>query len=117
MQTELGEQPVAKRCRLTEAGSARPRILKLNVGGTRFETTRQTLLNEPDSFFSGLAEHGEPEEGSGEVFIDQDPKYFGALLHYMRQNRRDAKLPLDLKRLDCGAQLWRIRYHSKRGSY
>ena len=60
----------------------------LNVGGTRFETSVETLTKFPDSLLTrwtdpcntSLVEYCE----DGAVFIDRDPILFGALLRYLR---------------------------------
>jgi hypothetical protein len=57
----------------------------LNVGGTEFLTTRETLLSEKDTFFHAMLYSGlwKPDE-HGQFFIDRDPKYFGDVLNYLR---------------------------------
>ena len=63
----------------------------LNVGGRRFETRKQ-LLEESDSFFSGLLKC----EWSEEVFIDRDPTHFRYVLNWLRGCR---SLPEDRQSL------------------
>jgi len=73
------------------------RRIKLNVGGQLFETSKPTLLAEPDSMLYALVHSGAflPDEQTGEYFIDRDPKFFGHLLNYLRDNRADGQLNVD----------------------
>jgi hypothetical protein len=62
--------------------------VKLNVGGTRFETTLATLQAQPESMlgtmFSGHAGIHVPTDEDGFVFIDRSGTHFGAILYYLR---------------------------------
>ena len=49
----------------------------LNVGGTLFETRRNTLTSQ-NSFFSELATRDEEEV----IFIDRDPTHFRHILNF-----------------------------------
>ena len=65
-------------------------IIALNVGGTRFETTRQTLLLYPDSMLAKMFDIEMPMEpgirsgDDGAYFFDRDPDYFRCLLNFLR---------------------------------
>lgn len=61
-------------------------IIKLNVGGKRFVTSRQTLTWIPDSFFQSLLSGRIPslKDEDGAIFIDRDPDLFKPILNYMR---------------------------------
>lgn len=48
-------------------------IVKLNVGGHRFETTSATLRSVPNTYFAGLATLAKDDTGS--VFIDRYPHF------------------------------------------
>ncbi|KAH7712802.1 BTB/POZ domain-containing protein KCTD17 [Aphelenchoides avenae] len=65
-------------------------LIRLNVGGTIFQTTTQTLRKEPDSFFARFCEVDGIEPGvkdeSGAFFIDRDPRYFRIILNYLRSD-------------------------------
>eukprot|EP01006_Ploeotia_vitrea_P048315 TRINITY_DN67216_c9_g2_i1.p1 TRINITY_DN67216_c9_g2~~TRINITY_DN67216_c9_g2_i1.p1 ORF type:complete len:149 (+),score=30.44 TRINITY_DN67216_c9_g2_i1:44-490(+) len=63
--------------------------VKLNVGGTRFTTTKQTLLNSGDNFFSAMVSSGvwQPDTQTGEFFIDRDPQFFKEILNYLRKGQ------------------------------
>jgi len=64
-------------------------VVKLNVGGTRFWTARETLLWIRDTFFTKLLgdkfSHVVDEEGA--IFIDRDPVCFRVILNYLRTKR------------------------------
>ncbi len=61
-------------------------IVRLNVGGHRFETTRETLLSVPDSYFTALLSERIPsvKDGEGAYFIDRDGQFFAPLLTFLR---------------------------------
>jgi len=63
-------------------------VVTLNVGGTKFETTRQTLLTDPGSMLAKMFDPVSPLQPGvmrdGAYFIDRDPKYFGIILNYLR---------------------------------
>ncbi|XP_075949391.1 BTB/POZ domain-containing protein KCTD5 isoform X3 [Anarhichas minor] len=64
--------------------------VRLNVGGTVFLTTRQTLLKEQTSFLYRLCQqqdlHSDTDD-SGAYVIDRDPTYFGPILNYLRHGK------------------------------
>ncbi|KAF4095600.1 BTB/POZ domain-containing protein KCTD5 [Onychostoma macrolepis] len=65
--------------------------VRLNVGGTYFLTTRQTLCRDPKSFLFRLCQT-EPDldsdkDESGAYLIDRDPMYFGPVLNYLRHGK------------------------------
>ncbi|CAJ0600649.1 unnamed protein product [Cylicocyclus nassatus] len=58
------------------------RRVKINVGGTVFETSLPTLTSVSDSMFSALiADRWQNQE---ELFIDRDPTHFAKVLNYLR---------------------------------
>eukprot|EP00742_Colponemidia_sp_Colp-10_P018663 GILJ01021579.1.p1 GENE.GILJ01021579.1~~GILJ01021579.1.p1 ORF type:complete len:127 (-),score=9.38 GILJ01021579.1:709-1035(-) len=56
--------------------------VKLNIGGTLFETTKETLLRRGANFFSDLDTRTLREQGG--YFIDRDGHYFVPLLELLR---------------------------------
>ncbi len=70
-------------------------MIKLNVGGKIFQTTKETLCSTGSGFFRDLlSERTETSESSrssqisrdsdGTIFIDRNPRYFEVLLDYLR---------------------------------
>ncbi|RZF43067.1 hypothetical protein LSTR_LSTR001245 [Laodelphax striatellus] len=68
-------------------------IVYLNVGGTRFSTSRQTLMWIPDSFFTALLSGriASLKDETGAIFIDRDPRLFAIILNYLRTRDIDLK--------------------------
>ena len=66
-------------------------IINLNVGGTRFSTSRQTLSSPQESFFTSLLSGRIPtcRDETGALFIDRDPKLFSIILHFLRTRDLD----------------------------
>ncbi|XP_028410726.1 uncharacterized protein LOC114533409 [Dendronephthya gigantea] len=66
-------------------------IIHLNIGGTKFTTTRSTLCQVKDSLlasmFSGRWEDSVPRDQDGAVFFDYNPVYFGFILDYLRAKK------------------------------
>ncbi|KAJ8399802.1 hypothetical protein AAFF_G00405320 [Aldrovandia affinis] len=65
--------------------------VRLNVGGTYFLTTRQTLCRDPKSFLYRLCQ-ADPDldsdkDETGAYIIDRDPTYFGPVLNYLRHGK------------------------------
>ncbi|XP_056868290.1 BTB/POZ domain-containing protein KCTD3 isoform X2 [Takifugu flavidus] len=68
-------------------------IIQLNVGGTRFSTSRQTLTWIPDSFFSSLLSGriSTLRDETGAIFIDRDPTAFAPILNFLRTKELDLR--------------------------
>ncbi|KAG7204009.1 hypothetical protein KM043_001871 [Ampulex compressa] len=68
-------------------------IVNLNVGGTRFSTSKQTLTWVPNSFFTALLSFNlnSHRDEKGMLFIDRDPKLFSVILNYLRTKDIDLK--------------------------
>ncbi|XP_058485913.1 BTB/POZ domain-containing protein KCTD3 isoform X1 [Solea solea] len=68
-------------------------IIQLNVGGTRFSTSRQTLMWIPDSFFSSLLSGriSTLRDETGAIFIDRDPTAFAPILNFLRTKELDMR--------------------------
>uniref|UniRef100_G3P2G5 BTB domain-containing protein n=1 Tax=Gasterosteus aculeatus aculeatus TaxID=481459 RepID=G3P2G5_GASAC len=72
-------------------GAGAAKWIRLNVGGTYFLTTRQTLCRDPKSFLYRLSQ-ADPEldsdkDETGAYLIDRDPTYFGPVLNYLRHGK------------------------------
>ncbi|KAI1706907.1 BTB/POZ domain-containing protein [Ditylenchus destructor] len=61
--------------------------VRLNVGGTVFQTTKDTLSRYPDTFLARLVNGGIPsdKDESGAYLIDADPEHFRTILNYLRR--------------------------------
>ncbi|KAJ8344643.1 hypothetical protein SKAU_G00288360, partial [Synaphobranchus kaupii] len=73
------------------SGLSSSKWVRLNVGGTYFLTTRQTLCREPKSFLYRLCQ-ADPDldsdkDETGAYLIDRDPTYFGPVLNYLRHGK------------------------------
>jgi hypothetical protein len=60
------------------------KIIKINVGGTYFTTTKTTLIM--SNFFSRLFDFKGSDEHDKEIFIDRDPKAFKHVLNTLRDS-------------------------------
>jgi hypothetical protein len=61
-------------------------LITLNVGGTRFTTTRQTLLSVKDSLFERLLTSNRIDTHQ-EIFIDRSAEYFHYILDFYRNKK------------------------------
>ncbi|KAH3764702.1 K+ channel tetramerization subfamily protein [Pelomyxa schiedti] len=61
-------------------------IVRLNVGGVIYMTTKDTLVSRGESFFTGLMSGRIPtlKDETGALFIDRNGKLFEPILDYMR---------------------------------
>jgi DNA anti-recombination protein RmuC len=60
--------------------------IKLNIGGTLFTTTIDTLTVEQDTLFTGMfsGKFDMKPDDDGEYFLDRNPEYFSIILDYLR---------------------------------
>ncbi|CAL2033836.1 unnamed protein product [Caenorhabditis brenneri] len=74
-------------------------IVKLDIGGTVFKTSRSTLTKF-DGFFKTMLETDIPitKDEYGAIFIDRSPKYFDMILNFMRDGQM--KLPESLREVE-----------------
>jgi hypothetical protein len=61
----------------TSVGIAVEMFIKLNVGGETFQTTKETLLSEPNSLFHHIlnGSWGVERDSYGAILLDRDPRY------------------------------------------
>uniref|UniRef100_A0A1I7TGT1 BTB domain-containing protein n=1 Tax=Caenorhabditis tropicalis TaxID=1561998 RepID=A0A1I7TGT1_9PELO len=66
--------------------SSDSQIVKLNVGGTQFQTLKGTLSTPKETFFTAMLRTDVPKtiDESGAIFIDRSPKHFDLILNFMR---------------------------------
>ncbi|RHY38568.1 hypothetical protein DYB30_004219 [Aphanomyces astaci] len=65
-----------------------PNIVSLNVGGTTFETAKQTLLRGQDTYFHALLGSGQwTPDGDAAYFLDLDPHLFRRVLTFLRTGK------------------------------
>uniref|UniRef100_A0A8C5R759 Potassium channel tetramerization domain containing 2 n=1 Tax=Leptobrachium leishanense TaxID=445787 RepID=A0A8C5R759_9ANUR len=73
------------------AGRKGAKWVRLNVGGTYFVSTKQTLCREPKSFLYRLCQEDpdldSDKDETGAYLIDRDPTYFGPILNYLRHGK------------------------------
>eukprot|EP01006_Ploeotia_vitrea_P053101 TRINITY_DN67755_c7_g2_i1.p1 TRINITY_DN67755_c7_g2~~TRINITY_DN67755_c7_g2_i1.p1 ORF type:complete len:296 (-),score=41.43 TRINITY_DN67755_c7_g2_i1:31-918(-) len=76
------QESKVKQCSTTSSS----KIVTLDIGGTVFKTTEETLLSQPNTFFSAMLGSGNwhPDPTTGTYFIDRSPGVFNAILDYLR---------------------------------
>ena len=65
------------------------KIVKINVGGTLFETTRETLAKAGPSsiLWKMVIKKDVLKKVGGVFFFDREPKYFGGILNFLRNGK------------------------------
>lgn len=67
--------------------SSRTKIIKLNIGGVIYQTTKSTLLKFPNTYFGALLEGSlNTTVDDGAFFIDRDGQFFAPILTWLRTN-------------------------------
>ena len=88
-----------------------PKIIKLNVGGKRFETAKENLLRHPGSyFFCMLSTDRYKTMEDGSYFIDRNPAVFDRILDYLRGEKLELRelTPLQIDRLKSDFESYAI---------
>ena len=78
-------------------------MIQLNIGGTLFHTTKDTLHNNGTNFFTSLLTHATPCRDKM-YFIDRDPTHFRHILNYLRNTRLPT--PFGRGQLSMLTELW-----------
>jgi hypothetical protein len=71
-----------KKSRLVSIIESTSNIVKINVGGTIFTTTKETLTAQKYTILAGLLNVERDE--NGEIFVDRNPKFFDMILDHLR---------------------------------
>jgi hypothetical protein len=69
--------------KVTQIIEGRKNKITINVGGTIFKTSKQTLLSIKDNFFT-KALTAENFDQNKELYIERSPKFFNIILNYLR---------------------------------
>ncbi len=66
-----------------------PEMVRLNVGGRHYTTTRTTLISDPNSALAHMFLHPNPAmvDEDGRYFIDRNGNAFEPILEYLRSQR------------------------------
>eukprot|EP00088_Acartia_fossae_P062003 TRINITY_DN7462_c0_g1_i4.p1 TRINITY_DN7462_c0_g1~~TRINITY_DN7462_c0_g1_i4.p1 ORF type:complete len:166 (-),score=25.60 TRINITY_DN7462_c0_g1_i4:341-838(-) len=87
-------------------------IIVLNVGGTRFETTRATLVSQPDSVLAKMFDPDSPLEPAitkdGAYFLDRDPETFSLILSFLRSGEIFVDSKMVLNKLSHEAKFYQL---------
>ena len=96
-----------------KSGASASPIVKLNVGGTKFLSTEQTL-SRGDNFFTGLLSGKIPsvKDEDGFFFIDRDGRVFGVLLEFLRTGRLRLGPGVDEQDVLVEASFYSINLHA-----
>lgn len=94
------------------------KIVGINVGGTVFSTTRETLGRFRPSYLASIVsgDFGVTLDADGNIFLDRSPRYFEKILNYLR----DPTAPQDWDFDDLGLvhelEFFGIKKHLHKGS-
>jgi len=76
---------------IVNSNSCKNDRVRLDCGGKKFTTTKQTLLSAKKSLFEAIV--NDPDfDLNQEIFFDRNPEYFGAILEYIRSGNINYKL-------------------------
>ncbi|PRP86672.1 K+ channel tetramerization domain-containing protein [Planoprotostelium fungivorum] len=109
---KMQEEDWKKKCEEMEENANRAKsIVRLNVGGQRFETSKMTLMGNP--FFKAMLESGiwQPEN-DGSYFLDRNPQYFAVILEYLRTGTLLLTEGLNEEALDKELEFYQVNVKS-----
>jgi hypothetical protein len=84
----------------------------LDVGGTKFTTSKSTLLSYKGSFFDAMLSSGcwKPDS-DGVYFIDRDPKHFPLILNFLRMGKVVGHIDADsMDELEAELDFYQIQF-------
>jgi hypothetical protein len=87
MSDEIGTTPTPRDIHKRNCTLDKASIIKLNIGGVKFQTTLETILSKGDNFISSLVLSDKipvSTDSDGYIFIDRDGRYFTPILEYLR---------------------------------
>lgn len=90
-------------------------LVKVNVGGTRYITTRSTLVSKGENFFTVLLDNDEGNgvpclrDEQGYIFIDRDGELFRHVLNYLRTGKLFKPDTLSITQLEYELDFYQIR--------
>lgn len=95
-------------------GQPTHQLIGLNIGGTKYLTTRETLLKNGENFFTSLLAGRIPtaKDKHGNYFIDRNGKLFMPILDLLRTGELVVPPDLTLSQIKKECQFYMINHHS-----
>ena len=76
--------------------SENSKLVKFNVGGTKYEVARSLLASHPDTMLARTSSEQWQKDPESEIFIERDGLHFRYCLSYLRDGR--VLLPISVSR-------------------
>jgi len=98
--------------RAQDSADAFSNKIALDVGGTKFTTSKSTLLSAKGSFFEAMLSSGHwKPEADGSFFIDRDPKFFPIILNFLRMGKVLPNIdPNSIDELEAELDFYQIKF-------